>query len=67
MVDINIELQKSLSITDPDMNKALHLLEEFKHLSVSKLMFKKQPQIMETIRWGSNHWMYMKFSIIFEI
>lgn len=50
MVDINIELQKSLPPVDPDMEAALALLEEFKEISVARLMFKKQPQIVETIR-----------------
>jgi hypothetical protein len=37
-------------MTNPDMSAALTLLDEFKTTSVSPLMFKKQPQIVETIR-----------------
>ena len=50
LVDINIELQKALHIENPNMAAAIELLEEFKSMSIAKLMFKKQPQIVETIR-----------------
>ena len=50
LVDINIELQKSLHLEHPNMPAAIDLLEEFKSTSIAKLMFKKQPQIVETIR-----------------
>jgi hypothetical protein len=50
LVDLNIELQKNLHLENPDMSVALDLLDEFQNTSISALMFKKQPQILETIR-----------------
>ena len=51
-MDLNIELHKSLHLENPDMSAALDLLEEFQNTSISALMFKKQPQIVETIRYS---------------
>jgi len=50
MVDLDIELKKCLSVENPDLGMALDFLEEFASTSVSQLMFKKQPQVVETIR-----------------
>jgi hypothetical protein len=51
MVDLDIELKKCLSVENPDLGMALDFLEEFARTSVSQLMFKKQPQVVETIRY----------------
>ena len=54
LVDLDIELKKCLSVENPDIGMALDFLEELATTSVSQLMFKKQPQVVETIRYASS-------------
>lgn len=48
-------LYRSLTVKNPDMTRCLSALEELSGLSLSPLMFKKQPDIVQTIRKLRNY------------
>ena len=50
LMDLDVELKASMHYLEPNMERCIELLEELSSLSVTKLMLKKQPEIVLTIR-----------------
>ncbi len=50
LVDIDLEIKKSLHFEAPDMPRCLKVLEDLDSLVLAPLMLKKQPDIITTVR-----------------
>ena len=50
LIDIDIAIRMALHHQEPDMERCLSLIEEFKKLAIQPLMLKKLPDVVSTVR-----------------
>ncbi|KAK9497652.1 hypothetical protein O3M35_004340 [Rhynocoris fuscipes] len=55
LLDMDVELKKSLSLHRADTDKCFEVLSQMKELSITPLMLKKQPDVVFTIRRMRNY------------
>lgn len=50
LLQYDVDIKSSLQLSAADTEKCIAVLEKYKHLEVTALMLKKNPQVAETIK-----------------
>lgn len=50
LLQYDVDIKSSLQLSSADTTKCIAVLEKYKHLEVTALMLKKNPQVAETIK-----------------